>query len=226
MKKIVYFLFILFISGCSFFVSNENFDYFENDLADLYIPKGYTSIIVNSDYYKPYYEIVYSNNEVLNHYKFDYNKPENYFFLYPDSSFFFIGKGGAGDLHVTEMCCDTVRKSDNSILLNYWGKPEIKIVRGANFPRTEGSIQTHDHNYTGHILIDWYFDDLTKTFRKQIVVGAIEYLYGYHTAGYVCKNPNDTIKFNKALEKINWKYNTNEKHKMKSLYFPFEVYED
>lgn len=215
---------IIFIicTSSSIFRTYKEYDYFENDIGCYFIPQKYTRIEINTDFLHTMYMLkdikaisLKNNNEIY-----------NIIYFYPDSSYIFIGKGNYGDLKVTEICCDTIRDLNNNYTYDYWGKLNYKVKRSNSFPSTEGSILTYDHKYTGQVLTDWYYDILTKTYRKQIVVGAIEYFYGYHTAGYLCKNPQDTIKFNKALDLIKWKYNTNDKHKMKSLYFPFEIVED
>lgn len=201
MKKLYILLIIFQVSSCTLLNHKDDFDYFENEIARVYIPKGYSSIIVNSDD----------------------NKPNNYLFLYPDSSFFFIGKGSGGNLNVTEVCCDTLRDSENNIQLNYLGKPQIKNIRSANFPSVQDeSLSEYYFEYNEQKYTDWYFDRLTKTFRKQIIVSALDYYYGYQTAGYLCKNPQDTVKLNNVLEMIRWKYDMNEKFKLKRIQLTIE----
>jgi hypothetical protein len=205
MKIIVYFLLVLFISGCSLFVSNENFDYFENDIADFYIPKNYKYIEVNKSLSHPYYTPIFVNESDKNYNIKDADFIANIVFYYADSSYFFLGRNHYGNLKVTELCCDTVFTEELKIQYYSTGKIIFKPIRGENFPRAEDYDSDYYLEPKGTLFTDWVFDKRDSTYRKQIMKNST-FLDIYYSAGYVCKNPQDTIKFNKALEMINWKY--------------------
>lgn len=195
----------LYLSSCTIFKNNNNFDYFENDIADFYIPKYYKYIVANvkltHPYYTPIYGYIGDTLSIKNEKYFD-----NLVFYYSDSSYFFIGRGYFGDLKVTELCCDTLFTAQNEIMYYPNGKLKYKTVSGSKFPIAsdydfEYYFETNDID-----LYDWNFDNRDSTYRKQLIKSATDYWIGYFSAGYVCKRPQDTIKFNQTLKLINWKY--------------------
>jgi hypothetical protein len=205
MKKIVYFLLLFFITSCSLFVSRNWTNYFENDIADFSVPNDYTDIFLNADFFTiPPYNGNYKVKEFINR---NGGSQHNIVFMYPDSSFFFIGRGPFGDFKVTGVCCDTTFYIDtlySNIQNKYFN---LISKRKTNFP-----FDTDSHNFRDSLehnkqYTDWYYHSDTKKYSKQILVGARDYWYGFNIAGYVFKNHQDTFRFNKALKSINWKRN-------------------
>lgn len=144
-------------------------------------------------YHKSWFADFYIPDGYIYDSSINYPQSDHYQFVYPDSSFIVIGIGSFGDLHVTD-------------IYKYIGKNPAgdSIWRGIKVMRIGSEVGYNFHDYDENF--DTTIDTLEHTFARQIVYIRND-IYLYNVVGYVCKNFNDTNRFNTAISLISWKDN-------------------
>ncbi len=188
-----------FIASCSTSMLDD-FDYFENDIASYYVPKGYVDIKINDSVWVSYGTHPYLIKVLYR--PIPFNDLVYIVYEYPDGSIFTIGRDDYADSKVTADCCDTIFSLEsNSKILTFRRSPNFHL------PVYEHSGKNFDLEESGQIATDSYYSVKNNTYSKQIIYEASNYWFSYFITSYSCKNQADSVKFNNAMESIVWKKN-------------------